>query len=80
MQAGNAVFEFDVPQFSGQIRLMAVAFKDEKFGAAEATTTVADPVVISSSLPRFISPGDTVLMPVSISNTTGQNSQAPRQQ
>ena len=68
--SGNVSFEFDVPQFSGQIRLMAVAFKDEKFGNAEATTTVADPVVISLSLPRFISPGDTVLMPVTISNTT----------
>ncbi len=68
--SGNASFEFDVPQFSGEVRLMAVAFKDEKFGNAEATTTVADPIVISSSLPRFISPGDTVLLPVTISNTT----------
>ncbi len=70
--SGNVTFEFDVPQFSGQIRLMAVAFKDEKFGNAETTTTVADPVVISSSLPRFVSPGDTVLIPVSVSNTTGK--------
>ena len=70
--SGNATFEFDVPQFSGEVRLMAVAFKDEKFGNAEATTTVADPIVISSSLPRFISPGDTVLLPVTISNTTNK--------
>lgn len=70
--SGNASFEFDVPQFSGEVRLMAVAFKDEKFGNAEATTTIADPVVISSSLPRFISPGDTVLLPVTISNTTAK--------
>ncbi|MGZ5192251.1 MAG: hypothetical protein ACXWCZ_14675, partial [Flavisolibacter sp.] len=39
---GIAEFEFDIPQFSGQLRLMAVAFKDEKFGSAENTTTVAD--------------------------------------
>ncbi len=70
--SGNATFEFDVPQFSGEVRLMAVAFKDEKFGNAEATTIVADPIVISSSLPRFISPGDTVLLPVTISNTTNK--------
>lgn len=70
--SGNANFEFDIPQFSGEVRLMAVAFKDEKFGNAEATTTVADPIVISSSLPRFISPGDTVLLPVTISNTTNK--------
>ncbi len=70
--SGVAEFEFDVPQFSGEIRLMAVAFKDEKFGSAESTTTVADPIVLSSALPRFISPGDTVLLPVTISNTTNK--------
>jgi uncharacterized protein YfaS (alpha-2-macroglobulin family) len=61
--SGNATFEYDIPQFSGEVRLMAVAFKDERFGSAEATTTVADPVVLSSALPRFISPGDTVSVP-----------------
>src|SRR5678815_3723512 len=49
---GVADFEFDVPQFSGQIRLMAVAFKNKKFGSSENTTTVADPIVVSSALPR----------------------------
>ena len=68
--SGIANFEFDVPQFNGQVRLMAVAYKDEKFGSAEATTTIADPIVLSSSLPRFLSPGDTVFIPVTISNTT----------
>lgn len=70
--SGVADFEFDIPQFSGQVRLMAVAFKDERFGSSESTTSVADPIVISSSLPRFISPGDTVQVPVMISNTTGR--------
>ncbi len=73
---GNADFEYDIPQFSGEIRLMAVAFKDENFGSAEATTTVADPIVISSALPRFISPGDTVLLPVTITNTTNKPASA----
>jgi uncharacterized protein YfaS (alpha-2-macroglobulin family) len=70
--SGSAEFEFDIPQFSGEVRLMAVAYKDETFGSAEATTTVADPIVLSSSLPRFLSPGDTALVPVTISNTTGK--------
>jgi uncharacterized protein YfaS (alpha-2-macroglobulin family) len=69
---GIAEFEFDIPQFNGQIRLMAVAFKDEKFGSSENTTTVADPIVLSSALPRFMSPGDTVTLPVTISNTTNR--------
>lgn len=68
--SGTAEFEFDVPQFSGELRLMAVAYKDESFGNAEATMTVADPVVLSAALPRFLSPGDTALLPLTITNTT----------
>jgi uncharacterized protein YfaS (alpha-2-macroglobulin family) len=69
---GTASFEFAVPQFSGQLRLMAVAVNNNKFGAAEAFTTIADPLVLSTALPRFLSPGDSVLMPVTISNTTNK--------
>jgi uncharacterized protein YfaS (alpha-2-macroglobulin family) len=69
---GEASFEFDIPQFSGEVRLMAVAYKDERFGSSENTMTVADPIVISTALPRFLSPGDTVTVPVSLSNTTAR--------
>lgn len=68
--SGEAEFEFTIPQFSGEIRLMAVAYKNEQFGASEENMTVADPVVISAGIPRFLSPGDTVLVPVTLSNTT----------
>jgi alpha-2-macroglobulin len=67
---GEAQFEFEIPQFSGEIRLMALAYKDERFGSKESTMKVADPIVLSSALPRFLSPGDTVTMPVTITNTT----------
>jgi hypothetical protein len=70
--SGVAEFEFDVPQFNGEIRLMAVAYKDERFGSAENTMRVADPLVLSTALPRFLSPGDTVQVPVTISNTTAK--------
>jgi uncharacterized protein YfaS (alpha-2-macroglobulin family) len=70
--SGVAEFEFDIPQFSGEVRLMAVAFKDEKFGSSENAMKVADPIVLSSALPRFMSPGDTVFIPVTISNTTNR--------
>jgi uncharacterized protein YfaS (alpha-2-macroglobulin family) len=72
--SGEANFEFDIPQFSGEVRLMAVAYKDQGFGSAENTMTVADPIVISTALPRFLSPGDTVLVPVTLSNTTSKAS------
>jgi uncharacterized protein YfaS (alpha-2-macroglobulin family) len=72
--SGVAEFEFDIPQFSGELRLMAVAYKGQNFGASDNTMTVADPVVISTALPRFLSPGDTVNVPVTLTNTTMQSS------
>ena len=74
--SGEADFEFSIPQFSGEIRLMAVAYKDESFGSSENTMTVADPIVISTALPRFLSPGDTVTVPVTLSNTTAKSANA----
>lgn len=71
--SGEAEFEFDVPQFSGEIRLMAVSYKGQNFGAADNTMTVADPIVISTALPRFLSPGDTATVPVTVSNTTDKS-------
>ena len=68
--SGEATFEFDIPQFSGELRLMAVSYKGQSFGASDNTMTVADPIVISTALPRFLSPGDTVNVPVTLSNTT----------
>jgi uncharacterized protein YfaS (alpha-2-macroglobulin family) len=69
---GNADFSFDIPQFNGQVRLMAVASNEEKFGSAESTMQVADPMVISAALPRFLSPGDTAYLPVTLTNTTAR--------
>ena len=70
--SGDASFEFDIPQFSGEIRLMAVAARGQSFGGNDAAMTVADPIVLSTALPRFISPGDTVSVPVTITNTTNK--------
>jgi alpha-2-macroglobulin len=71
--SGEVEFEFDIPQFSGELRLMAVSYKGQSFGAADNTMTVADPIVISTALPRFLSPGDTVIVPVTLSNTTDRS-------
>jgi uncharacterized protein YfaS (alpha-2-macroglobulin family) len=69
---GNVTFEVDIPQFSGSLRVMAVASKDHKFGSIDKNITVADPLVISSSVPRFLSMGDEWKMKVNLTNTTGK--------
>jgi len=67
---GNASFDIAIPQFSGSLRIMAVAYKDKKFASASATMTVANDIVVSTGLPRFLSPGDIIEVPVTLTNTT----------
>ncbi|GAB3687742.1 alpha-2-macroglobulin [Spirosoma flavus] len=67
---GEAEFTIDIPQFSGDLRVMAVAYKDNSFGSANTNMKVADPIVISTGVPRFLTPGDQLELPVNLSNTT----------
>ncbi len=67
---GEATYEIDIPQFSGDLRIMAVAAKGKAFAGAQANMKVADPLVVSVALPRFFSPRDTVEVPVVLTNTT----------
>ncbi len=71
--SGNANFDIAIPQFSGSLRIMAVAHKDEKFASAEKNMTVADDIVVSTGLPRFLSPGDEIEVPVTLTNTTSSS-------
>src|ERR1019366_9362800 len=57
-------------------RLMAVAYKGNSLGSKDAEMIVADPLVVSTALPRFLSPKDTVIMPVTITNTTTKSTSA----
>jgi alpha-2-macroglobulin len=67
--SGEAEFEVDIPQFSGDLRIMAVAYKDNAFGSGNKNMKVADPIVISTALPRFLSPDDELIVPVNVTNT-----------
>lgn len=73
---GEVTYTIDIPQFSGDLRIMAVAYKENAFGSANKNMKVADPVVVSTAMPRFLSPGDQLQVPVTLSNTTKQNATA----
>lgn len=73
---GECSFDIDIPQFSGALRVMVVAYKKNRFGCAEHEIKVADPVVISTALPRFLSPEDKANMPVTVTNTTEKSGKA----
>ena len=71
---GDAAFQVAIPTFSGEVRLMAVSYKNDRFGSAESKMTVADPMVLSMAVPRFMSPSDSVSIPVTVTNTTASTS------
>lgn len=70
--SGEVTYEIDLPKFSGDLRIMAVAYKNKSFGSSSKNMKVADPLVVTTGLPRFFSPGDEITMPVNISNTTAK--------
>jgi len=70
-KGGKATVRFDVPQYRGKLRVMAVAVGPEKVGQAEATVFVRDPLVVQATLPRFLMEGDRVDVPVLVTNMSG---------
>ncbi len=71
-QDGNAEVAFDVPDFSGSLRVMAVAWSKDKIGHATTDVIVRDPVVLTATLPRFLLPNDRSTMHLDLDNVEGQ--------
>ena len=67
---GTSAVQFNVPQFNGTLRLMAVAFAGDRFGKAQKSVIVRDPIVLTPTFPRFVSGGDRFTVPVSVFNGT----------
>ncbi|HYF09461.1 MAG TPA: alpha-2-macroglobulin family protein, partial [Acetobacteraceae bacterium] len=65
---GAATIAFDIPDFAGELRLMAVAWEANRLGAASRPMTVRDEVVAEALLPRFLAPGDEARLPVLLHN------------
>ncbi|MCS6794672.1 MAG: MG2 domain-containing protein, partial [Raineya sp.] len=77
--SGEASYTIDIPQFSGSLRIMAIAYKGSRFGGNTKFMKVADPVVISSGIPRFLAPNDEVIIPATFANTTTETLQGTAQ-
>ena len=68
---GTAEVAFDVPDFNGTVRVMAVAWSKDKVGRGGGEIVVRDPVVITATLPRFLNNGDRGSMHLEIDNVEG---------
>jgi uncharacterized protein YfaS (alpha-2-macroglobulin family) len=68
---GTANITFDIPEFAGTARLMAVAWTATKVGRADTDVTIRDPVVLTATLPRFLLNGDRGTINLDLDNVEG---------
>ncbi|MCM4166684.1 hypothetical protein KCTC52924_01531 [Arenibacter antarcticus] len=69
LKAGEAkAHEISIPKYVGSVRTMVVAGNPENaaYGMVEETTPVRKPLMVLASLPRKITPGETVTLPVTV--------------
>ncbi|MDB5412769.1 MAG: hypothetical protein JWR10_1104 [Rubritepida sp.] len=65
---GQATIPLEIPEFAGELRLMAVAWQGPRVGSASRTLLVRDPVLAEALLPRFLAPGDEATLPILLQN------------
>ncbi|UTC75699.1 hypothetical protein E4O03_02960 [Treponema sp. OMZ 792] len=68
--------EFDLPQYIGALRIMAVAGKDGAYGIKEETVKVKSDLIVMPTLPRTMGIGETIEVPVTVFNGTSSEKKA----
>ncbi len=70
---GLARARFKLPEYLGELRLMAWAANGAQFGSTEKPLPVKSPIMARASWPRFLAPGDEFELPVTVFNRTAGN-------
>jgi hypothetical protein len=70
--SGKVKVQLDVPGYRGELRVMAVVTDASRVGHADAAVTVRDPLVLTTTLPRYLSRGDVAEIPVMVTNMSGK--------
>ncbi|STQ78973.1 Uncharacterised protein [Hafnia alvei] len=68
---GNGTLQLPVPDFNGELRLMAQAWNGQNFGSTERKMTVAAPVIAELQTPRFLAGGDSSQLALDVTNLSG---------
>ncbi len=68
---GTASVDFQLPEFNGTVRVMAVAWSADKLGHASTDVIVRDPVALLASAPRFLTLGDEARIELDLHNVEG---------
>jgi hypothetical protein len=55
-----------IPNYIGSVRTMVIAGSKNSYGSAEKTTPVTKPLAVITEMPRLLSPGDKIKLPVTV--------------
>jgi uncharacterized protein YfaS (alpha-2-macroglobulin family) len=67
LQAGKSnSHSFTMPNYVGSVKTMVVSSQRGAYGKAEKATPVKKPLMVLATLPRVISPAETVTLPVTV--------------
>ena len=66
LNGGTATHKIHLPMYIGSVRVMVVAGHAGAYGSAEKSVTVRAPLMLLTTLPRRLAPGETVQMPVNV--------------
>jgi hypothetical protein len=69
--SGKATVTFAIPRYRGAVRVMAMTAGPKRLGRASKTVLVRDPLVLQATLPRFLTQGDEIQIPVFVTNLSG---------
>lgn len=65
---GKVEIPLNLPDFNGELRLMAVAYSQNMIGEGESKLQVRDPVVMDFGIPRFLGLGDEATVALHLNN------------
>ena len=65
-EQGYAKLSFDMPEYIGSVRVMAVSARGKRYGHAEKTVPVKTDLMVLPTLPRVLGPEDTITVPVTV--------------
>lgn len=60
------IHRITLPMYVGSVRVMLVAGHDGAYGNAEKTVPVKTPLMVLSTLPRVLAPGEEIALPVNV--------------
>ncbi|NIF46240.1 alpha-2-macroglobulin family protein [Enterobacter sp. Ap-1006] len=72
---GEGTVTLPIGDFNGELRVMAQAWTDDRFGNSEEKVTVAAPLVSELAAPRFMTSGDTSRLALDLTNLTDRPQQ-----